>query len=45
VDQKRARALEIAKILKDIGYLDQVLGGAPDHYLSAVAPRGDDETK
>jgi hypothetical protein len=29
-DQKRARALEIAKILKDIGYLDQVLGGTPE---------------
>jgi len=25
-DQRRARAAEIAKILKDIGYLDQVLG-------------------
>lgn len=35
-DQKRARALEIAKILKDIGYLDQVLGGAPNHEPSSI---------
>lgn len=35
-DQKRARALEIAKILKDIGYLDQVLGAASDPEPSAV---------
>src|SRR5580700_2035665 len=29
-DQRRARAAEIAKILKDIGYLDQVLGTAAE---------------
>jgi hypothetical protein len=27
---KRARAVEIARILKDIGYLDQVLGATPE---------------
>ncbi|MGO9451557.1 MAG: DUF5681 domain-containing protein [Candidatus Binataceae bacterium] len=29
-DVKRARALEIARILKDIGYLDQVTGATPE---------------
>jgi hypothetical protein len=36
-DQKRVRALEIAKILKDIGYLDQVLGTPSDTEPSAAA--------
>jgi|GEM_PF-902545 len=29
-EAKKARAIEIAKILKDIGYLDQVLGATPE---------------
>ena len=29
-EEKRARALEIAAILKDIGYLDQVFGATPE---------------
>ena len=29
-EAKKARALEIARILKDIGYLDQVLGANPE---------------
>jgi Family of unknown function (DUF5681) len=35
-DQRRARAAEIAKILKDIGYVDQVLG-APAETASPTA--------
>ena len=29
-EERRARAVEIAKILKDIGYLDQVLAATPE---------------
>jgi hypothetical protein len=36
LEQKKARALEIAKILKDIGYLDQVLGATPESAASAL---------
>lgn len=44
MEQKRARALEIAKILKDIGYLDQVLN-APPESASAIAPSLDADKK
>jgi hypothetical protein len=37
-EEKRARALEIAKILGDIGYLDQVLSLAPASDSSPAAP-------
>lgn len=39
-DEKRARALEIARILKDIGYLDQVLGASPES-SPASSSKGD----
>jgi hypothetical protein len=45
VDQKRARALEIAKILKDIGYLDQVLNAASDPEGSALEGKPDPDKK
>jgi hypothetical protein len=44
-DQKRARALEIAKILKDIGYLDQVLGATPDPDRSKIPSKRDADEK
>jgi hypothetical protein len=44
-DQKRARAIEIAKILKDIGYLDEVLVAAPETGAAAAAPPPDSDTK
>jgi hypothetical protein len=37
-EEKRARALEIARILKDIGYLDQVLDRTPGAATSAAVP-------
>ena len=37
---KRARAIEIARILKDIGYLDQVLGATPES-STASSSKGD----
>lgn len=36
--EKRARAVEIAKILKDIGYLDQVLDSTPETASSPEYP-------
>ena len=37
-EEKRARALEIARILKDIGYLDQVLDLTPEAASSPAVP-------
>src|SRR5258705_53457 len=36
VEDKRARALEIAKVLKEVGY-DQMLGATPETQSSPVA--------
>ena len=42
-DQRRDRAVEIAKILKDIGYLDQVPGAAAETASPPAASSRTDE--